>query len=69
MINEKDKYKADVLKVSGFAVMSPFGIIVIKMFDEAKLFLDLDHIIAFLISLLLLCCGIIIVSRGLIHLE
>ena len=69
MISEKDKYKADVLKIIGFAVMSPFGVIAIRMFDEARLFLDFNHIIAFLISIALLYCGIMIVGRGMIHLE
>lgn len=68
MTSEKNKYKADVLKIAGFAVMSPFGVIVLKIFDESKFYLDFKHFIFFLISILLLYLGVIIVNRGLVHL-
>ena len=69
MANEKDKYKADVLKIIGLAFMTPFGMLILKILDEAKLCLDVNHIVVLLISILLLYFGIIIVNRGMIHLE
>lgn len=69
MAKDLDKYKSEVLKLSGFALTIPLGKIYL---DLPQLFISgVTHwFIAFyiLISFLLWLAGIIIILRGMIHL-
>lgn len=70
MTLEARKYKAQVLLIAGFAIATPFGRMILNMFEvEFDLTMSLRLFLTLLASAILLLLGIIIVTRGLIHLE
>ena len=64
MIHEENKYRAEVFKIAGFALMTPFGTIVLDMFRSGFINLKPNIIIALLTSLLLVYLGVILIQRG-----
>ena len=66
---EARKYKAQAFLILGFAVATPFGKLIIDLFESKFTVVDFGYILALLGSLGLAFIGAIIVDRGLIHLE
>ncbi len=59
-----DEYRVDILKVTGFAFMAPFGKIVLSIFDFQFDDFNIKFFICLAVSFLLLYIGIIIIVRG-----
>ena len=65
MLKEENKYFAEILKIAGFALMTPLGKIVLNI-SEIDLFkLNIFFFVNLLISLVLFYFGIIFLIRGL----
>ena len=64
MIKEIDRYSAEILKIAGFALMTPFGRIIIQpsvVFNELGL---IAFIFYTTFSLLLFFIGVIVLIKG-----
>ena len=66
MISEEQKYLADVYKLSGFALMSPFGRFILFLSDIYSSYKEPKPILIahLLLSLVLFICGIIMIQKG-----
>lgn len=65
MISDADKYNAEILKIAGFAMMTPFGRMIVQ---PTVVYAEIDSAIFFLIyAAFVLClfyCGVQFVVRG-----
>lgn len=64
MVTESDKYSAETMKVSGFALMTPFGRIIIQpvvVFNELG---SVSFIIYFVFTFFLFLYGGYLVAQG-----
>ncbi len=59
-----DEYRSEILKIVGFALMTPFGKMILSILDSDPIDFNIKFAICFVISLLLLYIGIIITVRG-----
>lgn len=64
MIKEENRYKSDTLRITGIALMTPFGKMVIDFFSLRSQCNKFELIIYFFISLLLFMSGIIAIEKG-----
>ena len=69
MIREVDKYKAQFFQIVGFSFMTPFAKLIMDIFDMQFIKLKLAYFVLLSISLVLLYLGIILITKGLEHLE
>lgn len=69
MTDDIQKYRAMTFQLAGFALMSPFGNLIIKAFELELLKMGLKLLIFILIYLLLFCGGIILITKGMSILE
>ncbi len=69
MVTEKDKYRAQFYQISGFALMSPLGKLII---DLKTLKIEDFHFILFIYTFIyavLFLCGMLLICKGLDFLE
>ncbi len=65
MVSEVDKHRAITIQITGFALMSPFGNIILNIYGYELLKYGLIIFSLYLIfTLLLFYCGIIFVLRS-----
>lgn len=69
MIREVDKYKAQFFQVLGFSFMTPFAKLIMDIFDMQFTKVRPTFFVLMSISLVLVFLGIILVTKGMEHLE
>ena len=69
MSSDVQKYKAQFFQISGFALMSPLGKMVLNIFELKEITFSTIFFILFGIALVMFAGGIMLTARGLEHLE
>jgi hypothetical protein len=64
MTTDGNKYKAELLKIVGFSLITPLGKIILNIPDYTYEDINLKFFIFCLLSLVLLYIGIIVLNRG-----
>ena len=64
MILEEDKYRAEVFKIAGFGLMTPFGKYIIDLLQTGIVNFRINPMVSFSVSFLLFILGVIILQRG-----
>lgn len=64
MIKEENKFLAEVYKISGFALMSPFAQYFLNSPNFKVTNLTIFSIGHILLSIVLFCCGVIMIQRA-----
>ena len=64
MIYEVDKYRAEILKIAGFAMMTPFGRIIVQPMVVFNEFNSPIFVLYLIIALWLFYMGLLSVARG-----
>ena len=65
MITEENKYRAEIFKIAGFSLMTPFGKLVLSIPDFKLEGLNFPFVVFAIITFLSFFFGIILLSRGL----
>ncbi len=66
---EARKYRAQTYQIAGFAMMTPIGSLVLRIFNEEIKELNLSFAVLFVISIILLLIGIMIIYMGELHIK
>lgn len=64
MITEDKKYRAEVFKICGIALMSPMGRFVLGFLEKGLQDVDIQFFIDLAGSFILFCFGIIVIQVG-----
>ena len=64
MVSEDRRYRAEVFKICGFALMTPFGKIILQLLDIGLQIITLRFFVSLLISLFLFSFGVIMLQIG-----
>ena len=64
MLAEDDKYRAETFRTFGFSSMVPFGKVILDFSDLKLEEINVQLIIYFVISFILVLFGIILIQRG-----
>lgn len=64
VICEYQKFRADVFKICGFALMTPLGRFVLRLLDHGFRSLSIDLLIEFVCSIILFMFGIMAIQVG-----
>ena len=64
MVSDRQRYRAEVFKIGGFALMTPLGRCVLYVLDHGFRNISFDLFINFLTSSVLFVFGIIVIQIG-----
>ncbi|MBI3591322.1 MAG: hypothetical protein HY094_08120 [Candidatus Melainabacteria bacterium] len=59
-----NEYRAETFRIFGLSVMAPFGKVILALSDLKFEEMDIQLVIYFVISLILVLFGIILIQRG-----
>jgi hypothetical protein len=65
MSNDFNKYRAQILQTSGFALMIPFGRVMLKLLDNESNDINIQFFIVLFVSVMIAFCGIMLLLKGL----
>ena len=63
-MTKHNEYRAETFRIFGLSVMAPFGKVILALSDLKLEEMDIQLIIYFVISLILILFGIILIQRG-----
>lgn len=70
MVKDSDKYRSTMFQISGFALMSPTGKVIMNIYDYGfGEFFTFKFLMCLLVDFVLFCIGIILLLRGFEILE
>ena len=64
MIGERDKYRTEIFKIAGFALMSPVGKYIMEISNPQINIFSTRSIVFFIIAMLLFYFGIMLILKG-----
>ncbi len=65
MANDFNKSRAQIFQTGGFALMIPFGRLILKLLDNESNDINIQFFIVLFVSVMIAFCGIILLLKGL----